>query len=44
MNYKIITEREHVIITDTYGIFVRSCDNYKEAEQEIEEMEVNSNE
>lgn len=44
MNYKIIPEKEHVIITDAYGNFVRSCDNYKEAEQEIKEMEVNSNE
>ena len=44
MEYKIIPEREHVIITDTYGKFVCSCDNYKETEQEIKKMEVNNNE
>ena len=44
MNYKFVPEREHVIITDTYGNFICSCDNHKEAEQEIREMEMNGNE
>ena len=39
MNYKIVSERDHVIITDIQGNFICSCDNHKEAEQEIEEME-----
>ena len=43
MEYKIIPEREHVIIIDSNKQFVCSCDNYKEAEQEIKKMEVNNN-
>lgn len=44
MEYKIVPEREHIIITDIQGKFICSCDNYEEAKQEIKEMEVNSNE
>lgn len=40
MEYKIIPEKEHVIITDIDDNFICSCDNYKEAEQEIKEMEM----
>ena len=43
MDYKIISEREHVIITDSNNIFICSCDNYKEAQHEIEEMEAKTN-
>jgi hypothetical protein len=39
LEYKIRPEREHVIITDAQGKFICSCDNYKEAQEEIEEME-----
>lgn len=45
MKYKIIPEREHVIVIDTTdNSFICSCDNYVEAEQEIKEMEMNGNE
>jgi hypothetical protein len=35
MEYKIVHERDHVIITDIQGNFICSCDNYQEATQEI---------
>ena len=44
MEYKIIPKKGHVIITDPYGNFICSCDNYKEAQDEIEKMEMNNNE
>ena len=40
MEYKIIREREHFIIKDEQGKFLCSCDNEKEVEEEIKEMEV----
>lgn len=39
MDYKIVPEREHVIITDLSNNFICSCDNYEEAKKEIKEME-----
>lgn len=39
LEYKIRPAKGHVIITDAQGKFICSCDNYKEAEKEIEEME-----
>jgi len=39
LEYKIRPEKGHVIITDAQGKFICSCDNYKEAQEEIEEME-----
>ena len=39
MDYKIIPEREHVIITDLSNKFICSCDNHEEAIKEIKEME-----
>lgn len=43
MNYKIIPEKGYVVITDSDDNFICTCDNYKEAKEEIEEMEVNNN-
>ena len=39
MEYKIIREREHFIIKDEQGKFLCSCENEKEVEEEIKEME-----
>ena len=40
MEYKVVREKEHFIIKDDQGKFYCSCDNEKEVEEEIKEMEV----
>ena len=39
MSYSIDYDKGHFIITDSNGKFICSCDSYKEAEEEIKEME-----